>query len=167
MQLFTPETAELLPKCWRENSLFLAGSIENGIAEKWQNKVIQSLSDRDLDIFNPRRENWNSEIKQDISCEEFVDQVDWEQFYIMISKNVLFYFAPDTKAPITLLEFGQVLGYNHMKDFHQNIFVCCPPGYWRRGNVEFLAKYSLAGSPKLKWSESLDELISQLKEVFK
>lgn len=47
------------------------------------------------------------------------------------------YFAPSTRAPITLLELGL---------FAQSgkLLVCCPEGYWRRGNVEVVcARYGI------------------------
>jgi hypothetical protein len=39
------------------------------------------------------------------------------------------YFAPDTKSPITLLELG-------LASRSGRLVVCCPAGFWRRGNVE-------------------------------
>jgi hypothetical protein len=39
-----------------------------------------------------------------------------------------FYFAPDTKSPISLLELGKY-GDN-------NCIVCCPNEFWRKGNVD-------------------------------
>jgi hypothetical protein len=38
------------------------------------------------------------------------------------------YFDPKGQSPITLLE----LGLFHDKD----IIVCCPEGFWRKGNVD-------------------------------
>jgi hypothetical protein len=39
------------------------------------------------------------------------------------------FFAPDTEAPITLLELGLFARSG-------KLIVCCPAGFWRRGNVE-------------------------------
>jgi len=65
---------------------------------------------------------------------------------------ILMYFAPTTKAPITLLELG--LGARSGK-----LIVCCPEGYWRRGNVEIVcARY---GIPMAK---DLEALIQAAKE---
>lgn len=41
--------------------VFLAGSIEMGQAEQWQERVVHALSDAgDLVILNPRRDDWGS-----------------------------------------------------------------------------------------------------------
>ena len=45
---------------------------------------------------------------------------------------IVMYFDPKGKAPITLLELGL-----HAKD--DKLVICCPEGYWRRGNVEMIA----------------------------
>jgi hypothetical protein len=47
------------------------------------------------------------------------------------------YFAPATKAPITLLELGLAAGSG-------KLVVCCPEGFWRKGNVEVVcARYDI------------------------
>ena len=47
---------------------------------------------------------------------------------------VAFYFDPFTKSPISLLELGLVAGKQ------QDALICCPEGFWRKGNVELTAK---------------------------
>jgi hypothetical protein len=42
---------------------------------------------------------------------------------------IFMYFSPETKSPISLLELG-AYGANG------NMIVCCPEGFWRKGNVE-------------------------------
>jgi hypothetical protein len=50
---------------------------------------------------------------------------------------VAMYFAPPTQAPITLLELGLLARSG-------KLVVCCPPGFWRRGNVEVVcARYGV------------------------
>lgn len=113
-------------------SVFLAGSIEMGAAVDWQTAVTNTLSDLPINIFNPRRDDWDSSWKQDISHPKFREQVEWELDHLTVADFVLFNFDPDTKAPITLLELGLATtggGSN---------FVCCPPGFWRRGNVQIV-----------------------------
>jgi len=44
---------------------------------------------------------------------------------------IAMYFCPETKSPITLLELGL---FAHMK----KMIVCCPDGYWRKGNVDIV-----------------------------
>ena len=45
------------------------------------------------------------------------------------------YFDPKTKSPITLLELG-IFGI--MKPNY--LIVCCPKGYWRKGNVDIVCE---------------------------
>jgi hypothetical protein len=115
------------------NSVFLAGSIEQGTAENWQNYIIEKLKNKDIVIFNPRRENWDSSWKEDISNPEFYDQVNWELEALEKSKLVAMYFDPNTKSPISLLELGL---------FAQTgkIVVCCPSGFWKKGNIDIVCK---------------------------
>jgi len=43
------------------------------------------------------------------------------------------YFDPNTKSPISLLELG--LHANSGK-----MIVCCPKGFWRKGNVDIVCE---------------------------
>ena len=40
--------------------IFLAGSIEMGVAEDWQSYVAKRMEQFDCTIFNPRRTEWDS-----------------------------------------------------------------------------------------------------------
>lgn len=112
-------------------TLFLAGSIEMGKAELWQDKVCEELKDIDGVIFNPRRDEWDSSWEQNIDNPEFKKQVDWELKHLELADSILFYFQPGTKCPITLLELGL-----HLTNFDQRCYVVCPEGFWRKGNVD-------------------------------
>lgn len=123
-----------LRKATLGRSLFLAGSIEMGTAEKWQDKIIDAkLWDFNI-IYNPRRLDWNSAMSQDIDDVQFNNQVNWELDMIEKSTHVVFYFDPATKSPITLMELGYVAG---IKKPNQ-VYVCCPQGFWRKGNVDII-----------------------------
>lgn len=115
-------------------NVFLAGSIEMGVAEKWQEKVIAALSDRPIRFLNPRREDWDSSWKQNIDDEKFVEQVMWELESLEMAHIVIMYFDPNTKSPISLLELGL-----HAKE--QKLIVLCPEGFWRKGNVDVVCEY--------------------------
>ena len=53
-------------------SVFLAGSIEMGKAEDWQSETIKALSDlENIEVFNPRRDDWDSSWKQEESNRQF------------------------------------------------------------------------------------------------
>src|SRR5262249_24691138 len=92
---------EALPK-----RVFLAGSIEMGTAENWQERVVRELAtmpNLNLTILNPRRENWDASWVQSISNPQFKEQVEWEIAAQEMADMIFMYFAPETKAPITLL----------------------------------------------------------------
>ena len=114
--------------------VFLAGSIDEGRAEKWQDRTIEALAALDVVALNPRRDDWNADLRQDIDEPEFVRQVDWELDGIERADVVLFHFSPAGPAPISLLELGKATGLG------KRIVVSCPKGYWRRGNVQVVCR---------------------------
>jgi hypothetical protein len=120
-------------------SIFLAGSIEQGSAEDWQAKVTEHIANEiktfkeQYYIFNPRRVDWDVSWEQSIDNPQFNEQVSWELTALDISKKILMYFDPNTKSPISLLELG--LYANSRK-----LLVCCPNGFWRKGNVDIVCK---------------------------
>ena len=116
---------------------FLAGSIDDGQAETWQRAFVEALESSDCVILNPRRTRWNSRIEQRLSNPEFRGQVEWELDGQEAADFILMWFAPVTRAPITLLELGLFAKSG-------KLLVCCPEGYWRRGNVEVIcARYQI------------------------
>lgn len=115
-------------------TVFLAGSIEMGAAEDWQTTVERFFA-RDKTVtylFNPRRVEWDSSWAQSIHNEQFCEQVNWETDHIELADVVFFYFDPKTKSPITLMELGYCLGKG------KKVVVCCPDGFWRKGNVDVM-----------------------------
>lgn len=112
--------------------IFLAGSIEMGSAIDWQDQVANLLQDITVDIYNPRRDSWDNSWKQSIENENFKNQVTWELDHLDASDIILFYFAPETKSPISLLELG------HYINTDKKLFVVCPEGFWRKGNIEIM-----------------------------
>lgn len=123
-------------------SIFLAGSIEMGKAEDWQSIVTKEVSSYTDYIFNPRRDSWDSSWTQSINNEQFNTQVSWELTAQDISQVILMYFLEDSKSPISLLELGLYANSGKM-------VVCCPQGFYRRGNVEMICnrfKIPLYGS---------------------
>jgi hypothetical protein len=113
--------------------VFLAGSIEMGVAEDWQSKVVKHFESNEWNLkvtfFNPRRDSWDSSWKQEQKSPQFNQQVNWEMNHLDISDIIIMYFDPTTKSPISLLELGTYGSTGKM-------IVCCPEGFWRRGNVE-------------------------------
>jgi nucleoside 2-deoxyribosyltransferase len=133
--------------------IFGAGSIEMGVAEKWQEKLAEALKDQKVILYNPRRDQWDETWVQDpTQGTKFHEQVSWELQHIGKSDLVVFYFAPETKSPITLLELGYVVGKN------KRAIVCCPDGYFRKGNVVITCNLT-----QIPIVNTLDELISEIK----
>ena len=112
-----------------KKSIFLAGSIELGFAEKWQKTLGDWLLERNFNVFNPRREDWDSSWIQTYENPQFSQQVKWELNALEKSDIIIMYLDPNTKSPISLLELG--LHANSKK-----LWVVCPDGFWRKGNVE-------------------------------
>jgi hypothetical protein len=114
-------------------SVFLAGSIEMGQAEDWQAVVEQGLADCEVVILNPRRDQWDAGWVQSIHNPMFREQVEWELMGLEQATVIAMYFAPTTRAPVTLLELG-------LSARGGKVVACCPEGYWRRGNVEVVCQ---------------------------
>lgn len=138
--------------------VFLAGSIEMGKAEDWQARMERVVEDIDAHIVvaNPRREAWDASWVQSIENPVFREQVDWELDHIERADLVVFYFQPGTQSPITLLELGKHL---ERADAAKSTLVCCPEGFWRKGNIEIACARKGLPAPTL----SLDDLEGQLR----
>lgn len=107
-------------------TIFLAGSIEMGAAENWQERIESEFESEDVTFFNPRRDDWDSSWSQD--GEQFNTQVNWELNALDDSDCIFMYFSPETKSPISLLELGLYADSEKM-------IVVCPDNFWRKGNV--------------------------------
>lgn len=109
-------------------SVFLGGSIEMGTAEDWQPQAAAALDAPGVTVLNPRRGQWDASWPQDPQFGPFAEQVRWELRALDRAEVALIYFAVGTRAPISLLEMGL-----HARQ--GRLVVCCPEGFWRRGNV--------------------------------
>jgi len=114
-----------------QKSVFLAGSIEMGKAEDWQTEMSQYFLERGYNVFNPRRSDWDSSWTQEFTNPQFSQQVNWELDSLEVCDIILLYLIPGTLSPISLLELGLHAG-------EKNLYVVCPDGFWRRGNVEIV-----------------------------
>jgi len=131
-------------------SVFLAGSIEMGKAENWQEKITRLLADKDIVILNPRRDDWDSSWKQTKDDPQFSEQVKWELDAQEKCSAIAMNFDPSTKSPITLLELG--LAANSKK-----LIVHCPEGFWRKGNVDIVCeRYGV------QTVNTIDELVTEI-----
>jgi hypothetical protein len=118
-------------------SIFLGGSIEMGVAEHWQNRLVADLLGEDVLILNPRRDDWDSSWKQDPTPgTQFYEQVAWELQAQSYADLLVYYFDPATTSPITLLELGAFGGSDP-----DAVIVCCPTNYFRYGNVHIFCEW--------------------------
>jgi hypothetical protein len=114
-------------------SVFLAGPTSQTDDRDWHEVLSESLADQPLTIYNPLRADWDSTWREDISFEPYREQVEWELDMQETVDIVVLYFHPATKAPISLLELGLCARTG-------KAIVCCPQGYWKRGNVQIVCK---------------------------
>jgi len=142
----SPDSIEDIPK--DKIKIFLAGSIEVGLAEGWQELVapkiaaaIECLATDERTIatdhfvlLNPRRDDWDSTWKQTRDDPQFRGQVTWELSSLQRADWILMYFDPATRSPISLLELGLHAGSG-------KLVVVCPDGFWRKGNVDIVCEF--------------------------
>jgi hypothetical protein len=145
----------------RDNRLavFLAGSIEQGNADNWQRDLGEWLDKHGYNVYNPRREAWDASWVQSKDNPQFKEQVMWELDHIINAHKVIFYFQPGTLSPITLLEFGLIAGQYY--DTSQEVYVICPEGFWRKGNVDIVC--DLHGIPVYKSIEEFKAAFLKVK----
>jgi len=139
--------------CGKIKRVFLAGSIEMGLAENWQQQVINTLKDELCVIYNPRRDDWDDSWEQSADNPKFYEQVSWELMHLQKADIIIMYFDPNTKSHITLLEFGLYARSN-------KLLVCCPDNFWRKGNVDVVCQ--TYGVPTFN---NLDTLLVKVKQL--
>lgn len=132
--------------------VFLAGSIEMGVAENWQARLERELADEEGTILNPRRDDWDSSWVQSIKNEKFREQVEWELDAMTLADVIAMHFDVSTKSPITLLELGLYAESG-------NLIVDCGEGFWRRGNVEIVC-----AKKKIPMVPNIEALIAEVKQ---
>lgn len=127
-------------------TVFLAGTIDMGSSEDWQSRVAEQLRMRGFVVFNPRRDDWDSSWKQEMSDPAFYQQVTWELNALSKADYIIMYLAPESKSPISLLELGLYARSG-------KLLICCPKEYWRSGNVDVIChKYGI------RQFDSLDQI---------
>jgi hypothetical protein len=143
-----------LPRRWQQGySVFLAGSIEMGAAPDWQAEIERNLAHLDIDIYNPRRDNWDPTWVQSADNPQFREQVEWELDALAQANLVVMYLAPGTMSPISLLELGIYAANGGNK-----LIVCCPEGFHRKGNVDIVCERY--GVEQVDSLEELEEVIT-------
>lgn len=104
-----------------------------GSASDWQSEVIATIDRPTVTILNPRRAAWDARWEQSIANPPFKEQVSWELEGLERADLIAVYFDPATKAPVTLLELGLYAQSGKLA-------VCCPEGFWRKGNVDIVCE---------------------------
>ena len=133
-------------------NIFLAGSIEMGSAEPWQDEIVKMFS-HDVIFYNPRRVDWDSTWFE--SSDQFKQQVNWELDMLSDADVILLYFDPSTKSPISLLELGLFAR-------SEKLIVCCPDGFWRKGNVKIVCERfgAMFFDTKEEWLKAIPDVLS-------
>lgn len=115
-------------------TIFLAGTTSNVDATDWRETLSSALSTLPVTIYNPYRPDWDSTWREEADFAPFREQVNWELTKQEEAGVVVVYFHPATQAPVSLLELGISLRVP------QKVVVCCPEGYWKRGNVQIVCE---------------------------
>ena len=120
------------PRPW----VFLAGSIDEGGAEPWQERVAAAYKDLPGVLLNPRREDWDPSWSNAPAGEDgpLQDQVSWELTHLASADKIILYLAGESAAPISLMELGLYAASG-------KIDVICEPTFWRTMNVTMTCAY--------------------------
>lgn len=146
MELALPPAVVKGPRPW----VFLAGSIDQGHADPWQDRVVEALRGQSGTLLNPRRPEWDASWRQSIEEPQFRAQVEWELDGLEQADVVAMFLAAGSRAPISLLELGLTARSGRL-------LVACEPGFWRRGNVEVVC-----ARHRVPLHESLEQLVESL-----
>ena len=112
----------------------LAGSIEGGRAEPWQGALIHLLADSGLTILDPRRDDWDASWVDRDECSPFPGAGGLGASTGSSGRTGWRCTSPRAPAPpVTLLELGLVAA-------SKPVVVCCPEGFWRKGNVDAVCR---------------------------
>ncbi|EOO03910.1 hypothetical protein UCRPA7_563 [Phaeoacremonium minimum UCRPA7] len=116
-------------------SVFLAGSTSPVPGEPdWRDTLTSALVALPVTVYNPLRPDWDGSWREDVSFAPFREQVQWELEKQDAADVVVVYFHPASKAPISLMELGL-----STRRAGRSV-VCCPEGYWKRGNVQLVCQ---------------------------
>lgn len=131
--IFAPER----PMLRKSAKIFLAGTIDMGESINWQREIYEMLDKEcdHLDIYNPRRPDWNSDWEQSKYNKNFRQQVEWELDMLEQADLIIMAFLPNSKSPISLLELGA-----YANDYNKSILVYCPDEFYRKGNVDIFCE---------------------------
>lgn len=129
-------------------TIFLAGTIENGKSTDWQKEVANYSNEIGVNVFNPRRNNWNSSA----TSKEIEEQIDWELEHMEKADFIVMNILGDSKSPISLLELGL-----HARS--GKLVVFCPKSFYRYDNVRVTCEtYGVKLYSIEDYNKNLDEI---------
>lgn len=114
-----------------KKSIFLAGSIDKRKGLNWRNEVIEFFKDRNFDIYDPQREDWDGTWKNDLTDTRFSEQTNWEMEAMKKAGLIIMNFLPQYSSSVSLLELGLFAA-------SKKVMVCCPADFDKSGNVQFI-----------------------------
>lgn len=120
---------------WKK-TVFLGGSINMGTSSDWQSEVAKRLTKKftGLWVFNPRRDDWNVDAKQNIDDKYFRTQVEWEMHHLDKCSFAFFNIEKEGHSPISLYELG------YMSQRNAKLILCAHPEFFRFGNLQIYNK---------------------------
>lgn len=123
--------------------VYLAGAIDMGEADNWQERVIARLKNIDnLVLVNPRRAHFTSDTE--------LEQIAWELDAMEAADLIMLWLPAASKAPISLLELGLYARSGKLR-------VGAEIGFYRMMNVALTAsRYGVPLCYKLE--ELIDDL---------
>jgi hypothetical protein len=143
----------------KTHSIFLAGTIDMGNSIDWQQHSIDTIESFDIEgeltVYNPRRADWDSSWKQEITDPQFNEQVSWELDMLEQADIIVLYFQKDSSSPISMLELG-------LFSKHKKMLICCEEGFWRKGNIDIVCQRN-----EFPMYTELDNMLIDLKERIK
>ena len=135
----------------RRPTLFLGGGISG--CPDWQSEMVKLLQGENLNILNPRRENFPL---GDPAAGRV--QMRWEIHHFEHEPtDVVVWFPEECLAPITIAEYFRYIDRKQM-------FVGVHPHYSRREDIEFRTQ---TWRPSIDIAYSLDDLAEQVRNWFK
>ena len=142
----------------RTSSIFLAGTIDNGDSEDWQQELIDKLENVEgqlgmwFTIFNPRRKTW----KKNATKEDLEYQIKWEQDHLDEANLIIMNIADNSKSPITLLEMG-------LYATSGKLIVFCTDKFYRYDNVRLTCeKYMI---PMVN-STKVTDIVKEIQKIY-
>lgn len=177
--------APTYPPLTGRRSIFLAGSTSSTVVpgqdsagtstspwSTWRSDLAASLRDLPVSVMDPFRSDWNDTWLEDEEDEQFRSQVEWELHMHERADLIVVVFAPETKAPVSLLEMGlavraKVVGEGGEEgrdgegkervEAWSKALVVCPDEFWKKGNVRIVCK--MHGIECLKDIKELDKTV--------